>query len=159
MCVFVQEKREDDDGTCYYASNIISELSVSFAGIKVLGKEQRKIINEGISEMNDLDDALMLGLNAETETRPDLCTPGRVLSITPKKVREGVGITTIALEDTADLERGIRTMHEYDPGIIVSSLGRTHSFGEEKVKQYFSRLNEFATTGKHLDTLGETAPK
>ena len=137
MCVFVQESREDDNGVAYYASNVISELSANLAGIKVLGKEQRKIINEGISEMNDLDDALMLGLNVETETRPDLGKPGRVLCITPKKVREEVGITTIALEDTADLERGIRTIHEYDPGIIVSSLGRTHSFGEEEVKHYF----------------------
>ena len=33
-----------------------------------------------------------------------------------KKVREEVGITTIALEDTADLERGVRTIREYDPG-------------------------------------------
>ena len=45
MCVFVQESREDNEGVAYYASNLISELSANFAGIKVLGKEQRKIIN------------------------------------------------------------------------------------------------------------------
>ena len=93
VCAFVQESRETDDGVAYYASNVISELSANFAGIKVLGKQQRKIINEGISEMNDLDDALTLGLNVETETRPDLGKPGRVLCITPKKVREEVRIT------------------------------------------------------------------
>ena len=59
MCVIMQESREADDGVAYYASNLISELSANLAGIKVLGKEQRKMINEGISEMNDLDDALM----------------------------------------------------------------------------------------------------
>ena len=79
MCVHVQESRETDDGVAYYASNIIAELSANLAGIKVLGKEHRKTINEGISEMNDLDDALTLGLNVETEARPDLGKPGRVL--------------------------------------------------------------------------------
>ena len=68
-------------------------------------------------------------------------------AVTPKKVCGEVGITTIALEDTADLERGVRRIREYDPGIIVSSLGRTHSFGEEEVRRHFKRLNEFATTG------------
>ena len=143
----------------YYANNIISELSANFAGIKVLGKEQRKIINEGISEMNDLDDALMLGLNVETETRPDLGKPGRVLCITPQKVREEVGIKTLAVEETADLERGERAIHEYDPGVIVSSLGRNHDFDEEAVRRYFKRLNEFRIKREHLDTLGATVPK
>ena len=88
MCVFVHESREDKDGVAYYASNLISQLCANFAGTKVLGKEQRNLINERISEMNDLDDALTLGLNVETESRPDLEKPGRVLCITPKKVRE-----------------------------------------------------------------------
>ena len=100
--------------------------------------------------MNDLDDALTLGLNVETEARPDLGKPGRVLCITPKKVREEVGIKTIALEGTADLERGLRAIREYDPGIILSSLGRTHDFGEEEVRRYFKRLNEFANKGNTL---------
>ena len=76
--------------------------------LKYLGKEQRKIINEGISEMNDLDDALMLGLNAETETRPDLGKLGRVLCITPQKVHEEVGIKTLSVENlrTWSVEKG-----------------------------------------------------
>ena len=150
MCVYVQESREADDGTAYYASNIISELSANFAGIKVLGKEQRKIINEGISEMNDLDDALMLGLNVETETRPDLGKFGRVLCITPQKVHEEVGIKTLSVEETSDLERGERAIQEYDPGIIVSSLGRNHKFEKEAVRRYFIRLNDFASKGNTL---------
>ena len=66
----VQEKRGNNDGVAYYASNIISELNAKLAGIKVLGKEQKKLINEGISEMNDVDNALMIGLNVETDSRP-----------------------------------------------------------------------------------------
>ena len=67
-----------------------------------------------------------------------------------------VGIKTISLEETADLERGERTIRENDPGVIVSSLGRTHSFGEEAVRRYFKRLNEFAAKG---NTFGATIPK
>ena len=129
--MFGKESREDKDGVAYYASNLISQLSANLAGIKVFGKEQKKLINEGISEMNDLDDALTLKLNVETESRPELGKPGRVFCVTPKKVQAGVGISTIALEDTTDLERGARATHEYDPGTLVSSLGRTHNFGEK----------------------------
>ena len=78
MCVFVQESREDNDGVAYYASNLISEFSANLAGIKVLGKEQKKLINEGISEVNVLDDALMIGLSVETDSRSELGKAGRV---------------------------------------------------------------------------------
>ena len=74
--------------------------------------------------MNDLDDALMIGLKVETESRPELGKTGRVLCITPQKARGDIGLSRIEIKDTTDLERAKRTILEYDPGIIISSLGR-----------------------------------
>ena len=125
MCALLEEKREDDDGTAYYASNIISEFSDNFAGVEVLGKEQRKTINEGISEMTDLDDAILIRLNVVTETRSELVEAGAILCLAPENVEAATG-SSFGIEDSNHLARAIRMIQEYDPGIIVSSSGRTH---------------------------------
>ena len=47
----------------------------------------------------------------------------------------------------------MRTIQEYDPGILVSLPGRLHSLEEKEVRNYFHRLNEFArkrNTSIHL---------
>ena len=44
----------------------------------------------------------------------------------------------------------MRTVQEYDPGIFVSSLGRSHSLEEKEVKKYFHRLDELARKGNTL---------
>ena len=72
--------------------------------------------------MNDLDDAMMIGLNEETETRPELGKVGRILCIASGEVEETTGVTSLGVKDTFDLVRATRTIQEYDPGIIVSSL-------------------------------------
>ena len=46
------------------------------------------------------------------------------------------------MKDTNDLVRAAR-----DPGIIVSSLGRSHSLKEKGVRRYLKSLNEFAKKG------------
>ena len=54
------------------------------------------------------------------------------------------------MKDTTDSVRATRKTQEYDLGIIVSSLGRSHSLNEKEVWAYFQSLNELAKKGNTL---------
>ena len=107
-----------------------SELKDNFACIEILGKEQRKTSNGGVSESNDPDDAILIGLDAETETRPELGKAGRVRCIALEKIEESTGVAPLGVKNSTDLACAIRMIQQYDPGKIVSSLGRKHNLNE-----------------------------
>ena len=86
------------------------------------------------------------------ERRPDQSgdKAGRLLCIAPEKVEETARVTSLGITDTKDLVRATRMIQEYDPGIIASSLGRSHILKENEVRKYFQSLNIFAKKVKTL---------
>jgi len=115
------------------------------------GKEQRKTLNAGISEMNDLDDALLIGLNAEVDTRPEMGKAARVVMITPDIGQVMCLNNALGIDCTEDIDSTIEQIKTFEAGTIVSSFGRgVDGLSNEEKKRYFRCLNDQSKSGRSV---------
>ena len=93
LCVFLQEPLKDHQDVAFYAEKIF-DVDLDGDHIATMGYKQRKKANEGIEEINAIDDAMYVGLKAS-------CQPKRMVG----KLGKILCILTTLMSTTAEAEK------------------------------------------------------
>ena len=93
MCVFLQEPLKNHEDVAFYAEKIF-DVDLDGDHIATMGYKQRKKANEGIEEINAIDDAMYVGLKAS-------CQPKRMVG----KLGKILCILTTLVSSTAEAEK------------------------------------------------------